>query len=443
MGSAFRPQHRVSPAAEKAARFSAQHCTSWEDMTSLIPNGTQTLSKCPDRYVNGVYPKMLDRAEGSTVMDREGNAYTDYICALGPILLGHRCESVNYFVRQGMAEGQVLLSLPHRHEYTLAAMMKKDVAPWADKFKFYKTGSDALTAAVKVARAHTRREKVLVCGYHGWHDWTQARPSNTKKSGVPFALTSLIAEFKYNDLESLRVQFQKGDIAAVIMEPAIYDEPKDNFLQEVMRLAREHAAVVVFDEVVTGFRFGLPGAAGYFGVEPDLACYSKAMGNGFPIAALAGREEFMRVFERNDFFISGTFGGDLIGINAARGVIEYLRAYPQTIDKIWESGECLRDGFNQIAQGLGIEGVSCIGYPPRTMFLFPTTEHKALFWQECVKLGVLFGYANFITAQHHLATIQNTLGVCDTALRVVKEHWADPKAALEGEPPVELWRGVR
>lgn len=410
----------------------------WARALQFIPNGTQTYSKCPDRYVNGVYPKFLVRGEGCIVEDDHGRCFTDYIAGLGPIILGYNNRFVNNAVKTTIQEGQVLLSLPHPKEITLAETLFNNI-PCAKKSKFVKTGSEALSAAVRIARAYTGKEKVVVCGYHGWHDWYAI--VNDKKAGIPKALADCIVRFKYNDLESLKDCFILDDVAAVIMEPVVYEEPKDNFLAKVKELAHEHNALFIFDEVVTGFRFGVSGAQGYFDVVPDIACFSKAMGNGFPIAAVCGYGEFMDVFERNDFFVSGTFGGDLVGITAALAVIDALKWHEgDSVKRIWKNGERLKTGFNDLCKLLELEKIRCSGYAPRTFFDFPSTEHKALFWQECLKNSVLFGYANFIMTAHTSLVIENTLNICEGALRVVKDNYNDPKARLEGDVPVEVFR---
>ena len=409
----------------------------YKEFLKVIPNGSNTLSKCPNRFVNGVYPKFIRRAEGCVVEDVDRNLYTDYICGLGPILLGYNNRYINNAVKNQLSDG-TLFSLSSPKEMSLAETLS-NIIPSAKKIKFFKTGSEATSAAVKVARAYTKKDKILVCGYHGWHDWYSI--VNDKKAGIPRCLESLVHKFTYNDLDSLRQYFDSDDIAAIIMEPVVYEEPKNNFLQEVLQIAHAHGALVIFDEIVTGFRFGLSGYQGRFNVVPDLSCFSKAMGNGFPIAALVGFPDYMNVYERDDFFVSGTFGGDLIGIVAALAVVDCLEWHNGiTVDKIWASGKRLKDGFNDICKTYDLESIKCEGYPVRTMFTFPSIEHKAFFWQECVKQGILFGYANFISSAHTPLVIENTLNGCEGALRALKEVWSDPKSRLEGDVPVEVFR---
>lgn len=413
----------------------------WGRAKAYIPNGTQTLSKCPDRFVEGVYPKLLEHGEGCHVWDDEGKRYIDFICGLGPILLGYKNKVVDNYVLDTINTGSVLLSLPHSKEGELAERLRHKTG--FHRFKFFKTGSDALTAAVKVARAATKRDIVLVCGYHGWHDWYTI--ANDKKAGIPKVLEPLARKFKYNDYEAFPalIDSVSDNLAAVVMEPLVYDAPakfgNNDFLSAVHGMTRARGALFISDEVVTGYRFGPEGAFRRLtGKSPDLACYSKAMANGYPMACLAG-DKYMDVFESDDFFVSGTFGGDLVGISAALGVLDVFESadVPGHLEAM---GGMLKDGFKKTCNLLGLDKVDCVGFPQRTMFNFPTVAHKALFWQECVKRGVLFGYANFISLAHGKLEIKKTLDVIEDSLRIVKEGWADPVRRLEGKLPIEVFR---
>jgi len=410
----------------------------WLRARSAIANGTMTLSKMPDRYVDGVYPKYVVRGDGCRLYDSAGKEYIDYICGLGTNFLGYRNEAVDNAVIRLIAETGNIFSLPHPDEVVLAERLRQ-VVQCCQKIKIFKTGSEAVSAAVKTARIVTGREKVLVCGYHGWHDWYTV--STDKAAGIPGQLKGLVAKFKYNDVPDLERLLKRGDVAAVIMEPVVYEEPRRGYLEAVSALAGKHGALLVFDEVVTGVRFGLGGAMRHYGVTPDLACYSKALGNGYPIAVLMGRDMAMAAFDRPDFFVSGTFGGDLVGIIAAMAVMDAIAADEAgTIGRIWKAGRDLAMGFNSIVLRLGLDGVYCRGTAPRTIFDFPSAEHKALFWQECVRRGVLFGHANFTCAAHDDEAISRTLDVCAAALTAAKRAWKRPTSSLDGPIPVEVFR---
>lgn len=405
---------------------------SWSKALKYIPNGCQTLSKRPETYVNGVYPKMLFRGTGCEVYDEEDKSYIDYISALGAILMGYGDWRIDDAVCRTIQSGQLLLSLPHPKETDLAEKLC-NITPNLDMVKFFKTGSEATSAAVRIARAYTKRRVILKCGYNGWHDWAMVH--STRNAGIPSSVGSDVGTFTYNDLDSLRDAFKvfrslNNPVAAVIMEPVVYDEPRDNFLAEVKKMAHKEGSLLIFDEIVTGMRFGLGGASKLFDIVPDLSCFGKALGNGFPIAGVLGRSHYMQVFNRSEFIASGTFSGDLIGISAALAVIDNFEQ-----NTLWANGLALKLGFNGICKDLSLEDVKCVGYAPRTKFEFPTIEHRAVFWQECVKRGILFGYTNFPTMSHGPRIIESTLNVCRDALLILKKHWSNPEKILEGDLP--------
>ncbi len=392
----------------------------------------QTLSKMPNKYVEGVYPVFLEQGNGCYVSDGEGNQFIDYPLGLGTVLLGHNNNEVTTAVIERIIRG-IIFTLSSRLETELAKKLC-EIIPCAEQVRFLKTGSEATSAAVKIARAYTGRNKIAYCGYHGWHDWfTVATPKN---AGIPREYKQFIAGFKFNNIDSLE-KILTDQHAAVILEPCIFDEPKDNFLKKVIKLAHKFGAVVIFDEVVTGFRFPGYSAQKYFEVEPDLSTFGKAMGNGFPISLVCGKKKIMQVLE-GDCFVSSTFGGDLTGITAALAVIKILEN-TRTLENIWFLGEYLRDGYNEIARELNIE-TSAKGYPNRTMHIFPTAEHKSLFWQECIQRGVFFGYAQFICGAHTQNEIDYTLEVIKDALKVCKENWKKPEKALKGKTAKEVFR---
>jgi len=390
----------------------------------------------PSRYVDGVYPIFFEFGKGCYVTDSEGNRFIDYPLGLGAILLGYNYPFVTNAVIQQVSMGTIF-TLPSRLETVLAERLKK-LIPCCEMMRFLKTGSEATSAAIKIARSYTKREYIAFCGYHGWHDWYTV--NTPKNKGIPDCYKDLTHRFEFNDIGSLKNIIKKHKLAAVILEPCIFHEPKDGFLKKVINLAHRNKALVIFDEVVTGFRFPGYSAQKFYGVKPDLATFGKAMGNGFPISCVCGKSKIMKELEK-DCFVSSTFGGDLIGISAALATIKVLENN-NAIDHIWFLGQYLQDGYNEIAKSLGIE-TSCIGYPNRTMHLFPTAEHKSLFWQECIKRGVLFGYAQFISYSHSQKEIDYTLEVIKEALGVVKDNWKNPKKALKGKPAEEVWRLIK
>lgn len=387
----------------------------------------------PSKYVEGVYPIFIERGLGCHVWDNDGNGYIDYPNALGAILLGYNYPAVNDAIKEQLNYGSIF-TLPSYLECILAEKIK-ELIPCAEKVRFLKTGSEADSAAIKIARAYTGREHIAYCGYHGWHDWFTV--STPKNKGIPNCYSSLVHKFIYNDPQGLKDIADKYNLAAIILEPCIFEEPKDNFLEEVRRIADDNGAVLIFDEVVTGFRFKGFSAQKFFNVIPDLATFGKAMANGLPISVVCGKKEIMNELE-GDCFVSSTFGGELLSIVAALSSIKTLEEEPvfEAIDYL---GTFLRDGYNEIAKSLGLD-TQCNGYPNRTMHLFPTSEHKGLFWQECINRGVLFGYAQFINYSHKQLDIDYTLEVVRDALKILKNKWKNPKRALKGGVPAEVFR---
>src|SRR5947208_2766499 len=270
----------------------------WQRAQRIIPMGTQTLSKSPTQFVQGVSPIYLQRGRGSHVWDVDGNEYIDYPMALGPVLLGYAEPAVDEAIRGQLADG-IVFSLMHPLEVEVAERIV-GMCPGVEAVRFGKSGSDAMSAAVRAARAYTGRDRVLVSGYHGWHDWYIA--TTTRNRGIPEVVTSLVATFPFDDLGALAEALKAGPTAAVIVEPSAATVPSPGYLQGVVDLAREHGAVSVFDEIITGFRLAPGGARQHYGVEPDISCYGKALGNGMPISAVAGTWDVMRVFE--DVFYS-------------------------------------------------------------------------------------------------------------------------------------------
>jgi glutamate-1-semialdehyde 2,1-aminomutase/spore coat polysaccharide biosynthesis protein SpsF len=413
-------------------------------VSKLIPGCSQTFSKGPTQFVQGVAPVFLEKGKGSHVWDVDGNEYIDYAMALGPIILGHNYPAVTEAVKEILEKGTTF-TLPHRLEGELAEILC-EIIPCAEMVRFGKNGSDATSGAVRVARAYTGRDKIACCGYHGWHDWYIA--TTTRNKGIPEEVKKLTLTFEYNKIETLEKIFEenKDQIACVIMEPVGVEEPKDNFLQKVKELTHKNGAILIFDEVVTGFRFSLGGAQEYFNVIPDLACFGKAMANGYPISAIVGKKEIMKLFE--EVFYSFTFGGEIVSIAAAIATIKELKE-KKVIEYIWEQGRKLKDGYNLFVKELGLEKYTqCIGYPPRTVITFKDKDGnedlllKSLFQQECIKRGILFTGAHNICFSHTNKDIDYTLRVYRTVLEIIKDAIERNKVRelLEGEPVEPVFR---
>lgn len=355
-----------------------------------IPLGSQTFSKSKTALPFGVSPFFVDRAKGSRMWDVDGNEYLDFVNALCCVTLGYCDPDIDAAVRRQMESG-VTFSLPHRLETEVAEMLV-EMIPCAEMVRFAKNGTDATSGAIRVARAYTGRERVAVCGYHGWQDWYIG--STARDLGVPRAVKSLTHTFQYNDIDSLRRLFEQypGEFAAVILEPMNAAYPKEGFLEGIRALASERGALMVFDETITGFRYANGGAQEYFGVTPDLATFGKGIANGYPLSALVGKAEFMKVVEQ--IFFSGTFGGETLSLAAAKAVLTKLRKEP-VVATLKVRGQSIMDGVQDIIAAAKLGHVLNVSGHPSWSFLqfkeappFSNLEIKTLFMQEVFRRGV-------------------------------------------------------
>lgn len=434
----------ADPAPEVPARGLNRSRLLAERASRLIPGGSQTLSKGPTQFVQGVAPAFLVKGQGCRVWDADGNEYLDCAMALGPVILGYRDPDVDAAVREQLEEG-VSFSLPHPLEGEVAERLSA-LIPCAESVRFGKNGSDATAGAVRLARAVTGRDRIACCGYHGWSDWYIGTTS--RNLGVPAAVRSLTHPFGYNDLESLQKIFRAhpGQVAGVILEPTGVTEPAPGFLEGVLEMAHREGALLIFDEILTGFRLALGGAQAYFGVQPDLACFGKGIANGLPLSALVGRKEIMRRLE--EVFFSFTFGGETLSLAAARATLRKLEE-KRVPNHLWEQGRRLQEGVRALARYFGLEGrVECLGLAPRTVVQFngrDTQESlamKSLFQQECIKRGVLFTGSQMLSFRHGQAEVDFILRVYAAAMAILaatlqKGNWSE---WLEAEPVQPVFR---
>ncbi len=402
---------------------------------------TQTLAKGPGQYVNGVAPKYVKRGKGARVWDVDDNEYLDYNMGIGPLSLGYCYPKVDEAIIDQLKNG-ITFSLVHQLEVTLSELIHQ-IIPNAEAIRISKTGADVTSAAIRVARAFTGRNKVLCCGYHGWHDWYIGVTS--RNSGVPEEVKNLTATFEYNNLESVRALLDE-DTACVILEPFIFEAPTNDFLQELKELCEFNGTLLIFDEMWTGFRISLGGAQEYFNVIPDLACYSKAFANGMPIALLTGRKDVMSLFNEEVFFFT-TFGGEALSLAAAVATIEEM------IDKnvpayLAQKGKLLKDGYNNIAEELGIDGYTkCVGYDCRSMVTFDATagnplELKSYVQQELIKRGILWSGFHNMCYSHTDDDIAYTLKAYQSVLELLKiaVDKNEVAASLKGKPVEAVFR---
>jgi glutamate-1-semialdehyde aminotransferase len=411
----------------------------------VIPAFTQTLSKNPTQWVQGVAPAYIERGEGAYVWDVDGNRYIDFPMALGPVILGHADPGVNDAIIRQLRLG-ISFTLPHPIEVEVAERVV-ELVPGAGRVRFGKTGSDVTSAAIRLARAVTGRDSVLACGYHGWHDWYIG--STSRAEGVPGAVRGLIGTFEFNNIESLEaaLQARAGEVAAVVLEACGADEPAPHFLEDVAERTRAAGAILIFDEIITGFRLAPGGAQEHYGVQADLATFGKALGNGMPISAIAGRADLMDRLE--DVFFSGTHGGETLSLAAAQAVLDRLdeAAY----ERLYSKGERLRAGVQRAIETAGVaEWVRISGAAPRTVVTIrepedsgPGLPAKTLVQQELLKQGVLFNGSNFICLAHSDDDIDTAIDAYRLAFELLSRGLTgDLFDLLEGEPIRPAFRPV-
>jgi glutamate-1-semialdehyde 2,1-aminomutase len=401
----------VEPRYEKSLALFARH-------RQLVPGGSQTNSKRPTGFAFGSYPIFASHARGSHVWDVDGNEYVDFVQALGPIILGYRDPDVDAAVRTQLEKG-IVYGLLAETELEAAETIV-DAVPCAEMVRFLKSGAEATSAAARIARAYTGREVIVNCGYRGWHDgWNVGR----NDGGIPRVLEGVLDTFSYNDLESLESVLAEhaGQVAAVFLDAASYQTPTEGFLQGVARLTHEHGALLVFDEIVTGFRLALGGAQQYYGVIPDIACFAKAIANGMPLSAVCGRREVMEVVDR--LVLTTTYGGEALSLAAATTTIRKLRHH-RINDQIWRTGQRLIDGLNEVAAEAGVP-FRCTGLAPMSAMVFEgeLAARSADCWyhflKETARHGVLFrrGGLNFIVGAHTDSDVDRAIEAARVALK--------------------------
>lgn len=414
----------------------------YQKALNLIPSVTQTLAKGPQQNVKGIAPKYLIKGKGSHVWDVDGNEYLDYNMAIGPLCLGYAYNKVDQAIRKQLKDG-ITFSLMHPLEVEVAEILNK-IIPNAESVRYSKTGADVTSAAIRVARAFTKRDKILCCGYHGWHDWYIS--VTDRNSGIPKAVQDLTFTFNYNDIQSV-IDSIDDDTAAVILEPFVFEAPKDNFLHKLRDVCTKNGTLLIFDEMWTGFRIALGGAQEFFKVKADLAAFSKAVANGMPIAILAGRKDVMSVLEKDVFFYT-TFGGEALSLAAAKATIKELKnkKVPAYLAK---QGRKLKNGYNQIAESLDMPYTKCIGYECRSLVTFDSSagnplEMKSLVQQELIKRGILWGGFHNMSFSHSNTDIEYTLIAYQEVLPILKKavDEKDIRKYLKGEPVEPVFRKV-
>lgn len=441
----YQSEPAVANVRKAAERSFARSNALYERTLKTVPLATQTFSKSAMNFVVGAAPLFLERGEGCEVWDVDGNDYIDYILGLMPVILGYRDEDVDRAIIDQLGRG-ISFSLATELEAEVAERLV-ELVPSAEMVRFGKNGSDVTSAAVRLARANTGRDLIAACGYHGWHDWYIG--TTTRDLGVPDAVKALTKTFSFNDAGSLErlLTSEPGKFAAIILEPAGVVEPDGTFLADVRDLATSHGAILIFDEIVTGFRCGLGGAQAVYGVTPDLSCFGKAMANGMPISAVVGSRDQMKAMEK--IFFSGTFGGEALSLAAARATIDkaervnvparlaalgkrLMMSATETIDRC------------ELSHLLGLAGPA---WWPRIVLKDSETVDKttliSLIRQEAAANGLLMGSSfNLCLAHDDAQVIERTLSRWQAALLAVADaiEAPNPASRLRGTPVQPIFK---
>ena len=408
----------------------------YEQASQYIPGATQLVSRRPHIFAPGVAPTFFQHAKGPRLWDVDGQEYIDYGMSVSACILGYADSRVNAAVRAQIDDG-VQSSLNHPLEIELAQRLCETIA-CAEMVRFAKGGGEACTVAVRIARGVTGRDKVLFCGYHGWHDWYLAANLNDEGSlaqhllpgieplGVPRSLAGMVFPFPYGDVAALERLLARhaGEVACVIMEPMRSELPPPGYLQQVRQLTQRHDVVLIFDEVTTGFRHAVGGVQQLTGVVPDMAVFAKSLGNGYAMAAIVGVRAVMQPAAQ--MFISSTNWSELVGIRAALVTLEEIRRR-DVPGLLHEFGSQLAEGFERAAAELGIDA-RFVGHPatPRIEFRTPgdgrpSPELAALYFQEMARRGILINASPRHSAAHGASELETTHEASREALRVVRD----------------------
>jgi glutamate-1-semialdehyde 2,1-aminomutase len=378
----------------------------------LIPGGTQLLSKRPEMFLPGGWPGYYASASGITVTDLDGNTFRDFaIGGVGATVLGYADPYVDAAVKTAIDHGS-MCTLNAPEEVSLAERLT-DLHPWADMARFSRAGGEAMAIAVRIARAHTKRAALAFCGYHGWHDWYLSANlaedgaldghllPGLDPAGVPRGLKGLMHPFHYNNLAELRqiASSQGSELAAIVMEPVRDSDPEPGFLKGVRKIADDTGAVLIFDEVTAGFRVNTGGIHLTLGVEPDIAVFAKALGNGYPISAVIGRGEVMEAAQGT--FISSTTWTERTGPAAALAMLD-RHVKDAVPEKLIGTGRAVKDAWYTAADVTGLP-IHVSGLDPLAHIAFDgdnAAARRTLFTQEMLDRGFLAGAAFYAMAAH-------------------------------------------
>jgi len=405
----------------------------FEEALRYIPWGTQTNAKRPYPFFQETMPKFIVRGKGCRIWDMEGKEYIDFRLALGPVTLGYCYDEVDVAVREQMAKG-VLFSMASPIELELAKRISAMV-PNAEMVRFMKTGEDANMCNVRIARASTKRDMILMSGYHGYPDWfsTEGSPGN----GVPEVLKEYVKVIPWGDCSTAEELIRRygEQVACVISIPYDFNEDTSGtYIRLLRKLTKEYGILLVLDEVLTGFRLAPGGAQQYYGVDADLAGYAKALANGYPLSVYCGKREYMQTL--NSFRMTTTYAGETLSIAAALATLRIM-VREKVHEHLWAMGRRLMEGFDAMAKDLGVEGHAAgLAPAPYLKFVHPDPgfhERLEFLWhRELYREGVFINPRWFISYSHRAADIDEALEKARRALRRALE--AEPKERKTVQP---------
>jgi glutamate-1-semialdehyde 2,1-aminomutase len=416
----------------------------YQKAKKIIPGGTQLLTKRPEMLLPDLWPAYYKKAKGCEVWDLDNNHYYDMsYMGIGSCILGYANDVVDKAVKNAIRNGS-MCTLNCPEEVKLAEKLC-DIHPWASKVRYARTGGEAMSIAVRIARAYTDKDIILFCGYHGWHDWYLSATLSGNSSldwhllpdleprGIPESLMKTAIPFKYNDMQSFLDSYKKykGRIAAVVMEPMRASFPKDNFLIGIREVTQRDNIVLVFDEITSGWRSSIGGIHKKLNVCPDIAVFAKAMSNGYPMAAIIGNKVMNAA---QDTFISSTYWTERIGPVAALATIGLLEEYEKKgiAGKPGAVGRVIMRGWQQAAEKYNI-AIKIDGIGPLCHFSFDDLHmiRKTLFTQCLLEDGFLATTAFYGSYGHSMGIAQKYLDSVDKAFKVIKET-DDPLKLLKG-----------
>ena len=416
----------------------------WDRAKKIIPGGTQLLSKRSEMFLPDQWPSYYSKAKGVEIWDLDGNKFTDMsIMGVGACILGYADNEVNTAVHKAVDKGSIsTLNCPE--EVDLAELLLK-LHPWADMVRYTKTGGEAMAVAVRISRAHTGRDIVAFCGYHGWHDWYLAANLADNKNldgqllpglepkGVPRGLKGTALPFNYNNLDELERIVENNDVGVIVMEPLRHHEPAPGFLAGVRKIADDIGAVLIFDEVTSGWRMNVGGVHALYKVIPDIAVYGKAMSNGYSMAAIIGKKEVMESAQES--FISSTYWTEGIGLVASIATINKCidNKVPEHLIAI---GKQISRGWENLSKEYSLP-IEIMGIPPLTTFKFISDNSQVihtLFTQEMLERGFLASKSVYVSYSHSNQHVEDYLSNVERVFSIIQQGIENGKinSLLEG-----------